>query len=532
MRLRLAALACLPMLLLAGSVCGADTTQRRPLAWRGEPMPKLHGLIFNQDCTDFFYTNAIREGMDAGAMTDGYFGVLADAGVTVLMINTNARKVNYRSEVWESFWDGYDPAGPDDQPYFNGMAPGDVPGYRNMVHTMMELERQGVDYPARVAALCRERGVSPWISLRMNDVHYNDNLDNPFHGALWRRPELFRDTGGYYARALDYAHPEVRDTYRDLILETLRRYDIDGLELDFMREPYLFRDGEEEAGAAILREWLRGVRRLVYDESVRRGHPIYLGVRVPSRIEVAQSWGLDAVGWAKDGLVDLVVATPRWATLEYDMPLDEWAQALQGTDVTLAGGLEILHRPLPSGNPTSVTKVQAAGAAASVLFAGADVVYLFNYFSPIANSPNWTPEGYRQTLRAMHSLDALNALPRRHAITWRDIIGHGEAYTPPLPATGKTLSFELPTGPKPPEGSTVTLELRLVQAAEAPPALVTVNGAACELSSTRPDGEGVILATYAVPPSALQGARRDAIEIRAPGDASLTVSGVEMAIEP
>ena len=194
-----------------------------------------------------------------------------------------------------------------------------------------------------------------------------------------------------------------------------------------MREPYLFKPGAEKEGAAILHEWLRVIRRLVYDESVRRGHPIYLGVRVPSRVEVAQSWGLEAVRWAHEGLVDLVVATPRWATLEYDMPLDQWKEALAETGVTLAGGLEILHRPLPGG---------PADAATAVLAAGADVVYLFNYFSPVRFNPTWTPEGYKRIFTAMHSLDAVAALPRRHAITWRDITAVGEQYTAPPCAAG------------------------------------------------------------------------------------------------
>jgi hypothetical protein len=495
-------------------------------------MPKLTGLLFNEDETDFFYVHAITADMDGGAIVDRYFDVLADAGVTVLMINTNARKTDYRSDVWENYWYDYDPRGPDDQPYFKGMPPGDVPGWRRMVHSMMVLDQQGVDYPARVIAGCRLRGVSPWITLRMNDVHYNDNLDNPFHGKFWRDPKYFRGGQGYFARALDYAHPEVRDMYRALIVETLDRYDIDGLELDFMREPYCFHPGAEAEGGKILHDWLRGIRRLVYDASVRRGHPIHMGVRVPSHVDVAKAWGLDAVTWASEGLVDLVVATPRWATLEYDMPLGDWARALAGTDVTLAGGLEILHRPMTSGPAVAVSKEQAAGAAAQVLASGADVVYLFNYFSPISASPDWTPEGYRRTLRAMSSLEALNGLVRRHAITWRDITGPAEEYQPPLPAEGKALEFLLPTGPKPPTGARALLELRVAQAAEAQAPAVAVDGTPCAFQGAKPNGDGASLATYDVPISALPGNHRHAIKVTAPGDAPVKVLGLEICITP
>ena len=524
--------ACRLSIALAALSVATLAAAQRPLPWRGPDMPKMTGLIQNQDCTDFFGQHDVAGG-DGGAMLDAYIDTLAEAGVTVMMVNTNARKTNYKSDVWESFWDGYDPEGADDQPIFASIPADRRDGYRKLIHSMWALDDQGVDYPARAAEHCRARGISPWITLRMNDVHDNDNLAHPFHGELWRDAKYHR--GGpptYESRGLDYAHPEVRETYRTLVSETLSRYDIDGLELDFMREPYLFKPGAEEEGAKILREWLRGVRRLVHDASVRRGHPIYLGVRVPSRIDVAQSWGLDAVGWAKDGLVDLVVPTPRWSTLEYDMPLAEWREALDGTGVTLAGGLEVLHRPLPNGPPVHVSTAQAAGAAASVLAGGADVVYLFNYFARDGSHPAWSREDYIRTLDAMSSLVALNALPRRHAITWRDITGRDEAYAPPFPAEGETLEFALPTSPPPPEGASASVEITLAQppSAEAP-AELSVNDQPCEFDGQTAKGDAETVLRYTVSVSALGADPHDRITIRATGG-SIRVVGVEIAITP
>lgn len=152
---------------------------------------RLTGLLHNEDCTDFFYTQAFPPGK-AGEITDRYVDVIAGAGVTVLFCNTNARRTNYRSDVWETFWDGYDPDGPDDQPFLAPIPQTNRRQFRNLTHNMLEVHRQGVDYPARIIQRCRHHGVSPWISLRMNDVHFNDNLAHPFHGDLWRKPELFR----------------------------------------------------------------------------------------------------------------------------------------------------------------------------------------------------------------------------------------------------------------------------------------------------------------------------------------------------
>ena len=277
--------------------------------------PPAGQLYHNEDCTNFFWFNDNPEGK-AGEIVDRYVDVIADAGVTVLLCNTNARRTNYQSRVWEAFWDGYDPAGPDDQPFLAPMRRDAVAAYRRGIGNMLAVHRQGIDYPARMAQRCRQRGISPWISLRMNDCHENDIADHPFHGSFWKKNPQFqrKNCPGYFATCLDYAHPEVRDLYKALIVETLDRYDIDGLELDFMREPYLFSAGKEAEGAPILTAWMREIRKLTDAAAARRGHPVRLGVRVPSRPETAQAMGLDAIDWAKEGLIDVLVATPRWAT--------------------------------------------------------------------------------------------------------------------------------------------------------------------------------------------------------------------------
>ena len=63
---------------------------------------------------------------------------------------------------------------------------------------------------------------------------------------------------------------ELRAYFDRLIDESLARYDIDGLELDFLREPYLFSRGEEDAGRAVLTEWISAHLARVDDAAPRR----------------------------------------------------------------------------------------------------------------------------------------------------------------------------------------------------------------------------------------------------------------------
>jgi len=363
-RFRILGLAAAAVLGLA--VCRPKTTQAE----------KMTGLIFNYDSTDLFYFTPPEK--INGHAVDDQIDLFAQAGVTVLMCNVNAQRTNYASDCFGSFWSGYDPQAGDDQPFLQDMAPQSRRGYRSMITSMKTLHEQGVDYPARVIARCRHHGISPWISLRMNDTHNNNEVRHPIHSTFWKaHPEYWRVQGrriDYYDRTLDYSHTAVRDRFWRLIEEVLQRYDMDGLELDFMREPFLFKPGREQEGGKILAEWLQQVRKLVEQTARRRGHAIKIGVRVPAHPVTAQNLGLDAVHWAEQGWVDLIVVTPRWATMDTQMPLMQWKRMLAAYPVTLAGGLEIREQAYPDGPARIALPQTAVGTAVTVLSSGADVV--------------------------------------------------------------------------------------------------------------------------------------------------------------
>jgi len=439
-------------------------------------------LYRNEDCTTFFQRHDGLEGQ-AGEVMDRYVDDIAATGVTALFINTNGRRTLYRSRVWNAFWDGYDPQGPDDQPFLAAIPAAQRRAYRQVIHGAWSVHEQGIDYPARIIARARHHGITPWISLRMNDVHYGASLDHPYHGQFWREGSTFyrryvKERAGvfdtnYFSHALDYAHAGVRDHYRALIEETLERYDIDGLELDFMRDPYCFSSGEEAAGRVIMTAWLREIRALVAAASAKKGRSIRLGVRVPSHPETARGLGLDVAAWASGGLVDLVTPAPRWATLEFDIPLEQWRELLGGAPVELAGGLEGLYRPYPAAKAVYTDPEMVAGAAVNILSAGADACYLFNYFV-WDRTPAWV-----DVFQRMRSLPRLLEIPRRVGVTYRDVVAPGAPYTPPLPAEGKSLTFQLFTGPPPGNMAEVTLLLTL-KGAVGPPA-ADVNGVPCKL---------------------------------------------------
>ena len=529
--MRMSCLICLIVLCVCFLQSGRVEAQESSAA-----APPMKGLFCNIDDSVFFWNRDIPEGK-AGELIDQYVDVMAGTGTTVLLCCTNARRTNYRSAVWDAYWDGYDPSGPDNQPFLAPVPRDEVAGIRKWIGNTLKVHQQGIDYPGRMIERCRHDGISPWITLRMNDCHYNNIPDHPFHGSFWKKNPQFarKNAPGYFGTCLDYAHLEVRDFFKALIVETLDRYDIDGLELDFMRECFLFSAGKEPEGAAILTAWMREVHQLVKDAATKRGHPIHLGVRTPSRPETASGLGIDAVAWAKEGLIDMLVVTPRWATLEFDMPLEQWRSLLGNARVTLAGGLEILYRPLPGGSASPVTPELAKGAAVSVLSRGADAVYLFNYFQDADPNARWSVPVYQKTLKTMTSLDALLKQPRTIGLTYRDITAPGETYQAPLPAKGKEIVLPMRLGPIPDDRGRCELLLEFAPLDGRPidTPIVLVNGKACEVCSDATAGNGHRSMSFHVPIATLAGAKVQEIKI-AGKDAAATayqVDRMEMSLQ-
>ncbi len=485
----------------------------------------IAGPIFNQDCTELFYVTPPEKMKPE--VVDGLVDRMAARGVKILLINTNAQKTNYASDVWEPFWAGYDPDGPDNQPVLAKLPPSRIKPTRRMLDSMLALARSGIDYPARAVERCHQRGIQCWISIRMNDLHDVNLPDSPLLSSFWKQhPELRRERerfAGWPDRALDYAHPQVREHYMRLIRETLARFDCDGIELDFMRFPYHFRVGHERDGAEILTAWMRQVREVVRQWEEKRGHKILVGVRVPAVPQAAYQLGLDAHVWAREGLVQLVVVTPFWTTCDFDIPIELWRELLAGTGATLAGGLETRVQPYPGGPARMISPEEARGAAAAILADGADAVYLFNYFESLYTGGSWSRDEYDRTLAAMSSLQALAELPRCHTVTYHDTAAPGQRLEYVLPATGTRLAFRIRTGPKPIRGR-VVLRAKVEGLAKADRLEVRVNGYEC--------GRPSVSEREIELPIPLGVMRENLTVVEIQATSPVTVKGISIHIEP
>ena len=240
----------------------------------------------------------------------------------------------------------------------------------------LEFEMGGKRYPFRPGNAIRAHGVSPWLSMRMNDNHNANEPKAWLHSKFWVEHPEYRKQGGF-----NYSIPAVQDYHFAFIEEMLARYDVDGFECDWMRWPI-------PQDPAALTAFMRRARTAVDAAAKRRGHPILLGVRVASRPAAALAKGMAVAAWTREKLVDWVVPANFFGSVDFDIPLGAWQKI-----VADAGSSALVVPCLDTGvitqDPTTkrrsprrmLTLAEYCGWAGRMYERGAPGVYFFNLFT-------------------------------------------------------------------------------------------------------------------------------------------------------
>lgn len=188
---------------------------------------------------------------------------------------------------------------------------------------------EGGDMVQVLVNTCRGLGMAPFVSLRLNDVHLQENYDRKNQRSLvscrfycehpeWHIDPDHQEKEGYYGkRGMDWAVPQVREYKLALVRELASRYELAGLELDFLRDDTLFREGfPEEQRVEIVTGFVAQVRKALDEAADSRR---WLCVRIPLQLEAHARTGLD-VRRLRDVGVDM-------------FNLSGWYHTTQRTDV-------------------------------------------------------------------------------------------------------------------------------------------------------------------------------------------------------
>jgi len=398
-------------------------------------------LAFNED--DSHFMGVVR----TEAQYRAYIDEVCRGPVTHFFMCPNAMRCNVPATRFEPWW----------------LAEGE-PGVHpsGKARTMKALHEAGID-PYRIwSARCREKGVSPWFSMRMNDVH---DVHNPSYGGLsrfWREHPEYRRVPGSAGRkwcdaAFDYAHREVRDFHLSFVKDLADGYDVDGIELDWMRFPCHLKPGREREDAHYITEFMRETRKCADAAARRLGHAVRVGVRVPTDIDGALAIGLDVVAWVQDGSIDQIVPCNFFVTPDYALPYADWKARIGAVnqDILILPGLDSgVVKEGGRGIRQDLTAAEYRGFADAMHAEGAPGVYLFNLFVIPKTNGVWDAlltEGLAPRVIASRS--------RAYPFSYREnSVPGGRGFQVPVPLDMKrTVTFR--AGAPAPEGATLAVLL-------------------------------------------------------------------------
>ena len=293
-------------------------------------------------------------------------------------------------------------------------------------------------------------GMRPWISFRMNDVHGNWDLTHILKSPeVEAHPEWWiarhRKAEHYFDKAFDYALLPVRQRMLSYIKEQLTRYDVHGIEMDFKREPYCFCIGKEEEGRALMLEFFRDVKAIVEEIGKSRGKQIKISVICQANPMVAYESGFDIVEIAKQGLVDVVVASPRWSTTNMDVPVELWKKLLPA-QTEFAVLQEPNVKPDNAYTMRLVNNDLEHGQVAAHIARGVDSLYVYNVYNPIESDAPVAEKIYSHDtyccasqekwgifMEQLGDLEQLPYLDRRVCVTFDDFQACYQPMTSILP---------------------------------------------------------------------------------------------------
>ncbi|MCP4640837.1 MAG: hypothetical protein GY851_10405 [bacterium] len=348
----------------------AQTAGRKALANR------RRRIIFNDDGDDVW---AEKAGTPEGFLNERLVHMLGTQADTLFYCTTQSfNYYTHRTKVAQTFVCK-------DSPYPN--------------NHMQDLIDQGTDPLALAVEFAHKHNIEAVWTLRMNDIH------DCFTPALWpewktQHPDaLFgtRDDGSTPAGAqrrwwsgVDFAREDVRERTLEIIEEVAQNYDVDGIDLDWMRHPIHFRETWEGKPATaehvdLLTRFMAQARELVMRVSDDRGRPILLSTRVPLTLKHGLHIGADTAAWLRGGLVDFI--TTGGGYVPFSMPVAEIASLAHphGIPVYPCISNSGLIRRKPYG-PGSVYAIEGWRAAAANAFAnGAAGISIFNLFGVPGN---------------------------------------------------------------------------------------------------------------------------------------------------
>ncbi len=418
-------------------------------------------IIYNTDGTWAFNYLHRRDPKDLTIVLDA----LAGKGIDVISVLVGIDDdLSWRHSSHGSMWgENVQDWNPDGDAHLDSV------GGMNMSHVellhknLAAIQEDGRDLMKILVERAHGHQMGIFASFRMNDAHvsYEDRgwygrskmkleRTDLLIGSTVERFSAGRADEWNFAWQWDFAHQQVRDRFLGLFDEALTRYDFDGLELDFSRQPNYFKGGEAYKHLSTMTEFIGKAQDIVHRHQSDKGREIKLTVRVPPSIDQTITMGLDSEAWIRQGLIDAAILSSV-GYCDQRIDIARAVEAAKDSKVLIYTGCDTrTHRSSPyngyEGSPPTIPRAAALNGYRQ----GAAGFHLFNYDyrthrpnpapkgeSLIAETPinTWAGHFTSADLGAfaeLASVEALTRLDRCYYAATRELNHHGD-YPPQVP---------------------------------------------------------------------------------------------------
>ena len=258
-----------------------------------------------------------------------------------------------------------------------------------MLNNFRAMQERGIDVVEMLVNSTKDYGAEAWLSVRMNDHHYPDDIGFNSSLSYNRASEVGVNGSRTY---MDHTNEVVQNYYKGYIRELCENYDIDGIELDYLRSAPVM-SKVDAAHIQELNSYVSDLRDTVNEVAAKKGKKIQLSARVYSTPDHNLSSGIDPAQWIADGSIDMLAAEGWYIPTYYNIPIEDWRSEINAKNTDnhpyiLLGGTDWAVRcdsAAKSGYMMWITLEQLKGFASAMYDRGADGVYFFNHFSPSGN---------------------------------------------------------------------------------------------------------------------------------------------------
>jgi hypothetical protein len=303
-----------------------------------------------------------------------------------------------------------------------------VAGYeKGWARGMRGLRAEGTDALRLVTDHMKTKGFEVMAAVRMNDTHHR-SLDPRNPGcSLFTilHPEYIikQPDGRLNETALDYSYEYVRSHRLDIMREIAEQYNVDGLELNFVRWAKHFPRDKGKQKAPIMTDFIHQIRDMLDMAATKRGvKRLILGVCVPESVHTCWLAGVDIKQWVEEGWIDYVVAA-TWNNTDPQLPVEQFSAFTHpagvqllvlmgnmigavwpGPPVILDRGAAMSAKHAPGYQGLLITEAEARAAAANYYAWGADGISLWNVGIHFGDAVTAAPEQRERIKRWTHAV--------------------------------------------------------------------------------------------------------------------------------